>query len=267
MRGAVNEVECLLSSGAKPLLVDKNGQTPLKFIYKLEIIKKLLDHGIDPNVLYETCRCLLVDYFSQIPPACPLKVLFLGHPSTGKTTLVESLKCEAIENLPEQCANVEPHTAGIIPTKFESKTYGPAVLYDFAGQPEFYASHEAVIQHLIAHIPPVYLLLVNMDETEELIIKQVLYWISFIENKCEQKTQRPHLIVIGSHADLVKNADQKIKCILNAIKSKVEKSKLRRISGWFTMDCREPCSKELKELQQKLKSISEQVQSFAKKNS
>ena len=266
MRGAVNEVECLLLSGAKPLLVDKNGQTPLKFIYKLEIIKKLLDHGIDPNVLYETCRGLLVDYFSQIPPACPLKVLFVGHPSTGKTTLVESLKCEAIEHLPEQCANVEPYTAGIIPTKFESKTYGPAVLYDFAGQPEFYASHEAVIQHLIAHIPSVYLLLVNMDETEEDIMKQVLYWISFIENKCEQKTLRPHLIVIGSHADLVENANQKIKHILNAIKSKVEKSKLRRISGCFTMDCREPCSKELNELQQKLKSISEQVQGVAKKN-
>ena len=266
MRGAVNEVECLLSSGAKPLLVDKNGQTPLKFIYKLEIIKKLLDHGIDPNVLYETCCGLLVDYFSQIPPACPLKVLFVGHPSTGKTTLVESLKCEAIEHLPEQCANVEPHTAGIIPTKFESKTYGPAVLYDFAGQPEFYASHEAVIQHLIAHIPPVYLLLVNMDETEELIMKQVLYWISFIENKCEQKTLRPHLIVIGSHADLVENANQKIKHILNAIKSKVEKSKLRCISGCFTMDCREPCSMQLTELQQKLKSISEQVQGIAKKN-
>ena len=266
MRGAVSEVECLLSSRANPLLVDKNGQTPLKFIYKLEIIRKLLDHDIDPNLFYDTCHGLLVNYFSQIPPACPLKVLFVGDPSTGKTTLVESLKCEAIEHMPEQCANVELHTAGIIPTKFESETYGPAVLYDFAGQPEFYASHEAVLQHLIAHIPPVYLLLVNVDEAEEDIMKQMLYWISFIENKCELKNLRPHLIMIGSHADLVENANQKIKHILNAIKRKIEKSKLRRISGCFTMDCRQPCSEELNELQQKLKSISEQVQGVAKKN-
>ena len=267
MRGAVNEVECLLSSRANPLLVDKNGQTPLKFIYKLDIIRKLLDYGIDPNLLYDTCRGLLVNYFSQIPPACPLKVLFVGDPSTGKTTLVESLKCEAIEHMPEQCTNVELHTAGIIPTKFESKTYGPAVLYDFAGQPEFYASHEAVLQHLIAHIPPVYLLLVNVNETEEDIMKQILYWISFIENKCELKTLRPHLIIIGSHADLVENAYQKIKHILDATKSKIEKSKLRRIlSDCFTMDCRQPCSKELNELRQKLKSISEQVQDVAKEN-
>ena len=37
------------------------------------------------------------------------------------------------------------HTAGIIPSTYESNYYGRVLFYDFAGDPEYYSSHVRIL--------------------------------------------------------------------------------------------------------------------------
>ena len=43
---------------------------------------------------------------------------------------------------------VPPHTAGIVPSIHVNKQYGRVLFYDFAGDPEYYSSHAAILEKL-----------------------------------------------------------------------------------------------------------------------
>ena len=51
--------------------------------------------------------------------------------------------------------------AGIIPSSYDSKSFGMTVWYDLAGQSEYYASHEAVLHTIMSSSSPLLLLLVT----------------------------------------------------------------------------------------------------------
>ena len=42
-----------------------------------------------------------------------------------------------------------------------------------------------------------------MHEENEIMKKNIIYWLSFIENQCTSVVNKPHVIIVGSHADLV----------------------------------------------------------------
>lgn len=72
--------------------------------------------------------------------------------------------CHVDQNGVVQDSDPNVHTAGIIPNLFESNEYGLVTFCDFAGQQEYYAGHEAVIQTIVRNTPPIsYLLLVNVS--------------------------------------------------------------------------------------------------------
>ena len=92
-----------------------------------------------------------------------LKVIVLGNPGVGKSTLIEAVKTEASPALKHalspktklvRSGEIPQHTAGIVPTSFHSKYLGHAVFYEFAGQTEYYSSHAAVMENLILTTPP-----------------------------------------------------------------------------------------------------------------
>ena len=253
---ATEVVEYLLSHGnADHSVKDLKEQTPLMFASEPQVIRVLLDHGADLSHLYKAYH----DFFerhqsSGDPLPTPVRILVLGNASNGKTTLIESLKCEKGEDTQE----VESHTAGIIPTNFESDVYGFVTLYDFAGQHEYYASHEAILHNVISSSPPVILLVVNISEPDEDIRRQLLYWLSFIEN---QRTLKAHLIVIGSHADLVCHCcdpPQRVEAMIQSFKSKLSTMPVG-FSSSVAMDCREPTSCGINELRRQLKTSSDQL--------
>ena len=233
----------LLSTGkVGPSVTAKNSdrQTPVMLTDDIELIRELLKHGADPHPLYQRYEKFFKECSSETPPPTPFNVLVLGNASTGKTTLIESLKEE--EKLVVQNTSPDAHTAGIIPNDFESKEYGLVTFYDFAGQHEYYASHEAVIRTIVRSTPPAIILLVDISESEEKIMQKILYWLSFISNQFPTVTSKPHLIITGSHADVYvadcgRNLHTKMKSIIDSIKSQLEESTAKFIA-FVTMDCR-----------------------------
>ena len=80
-----------------------------------------------------------------------MRVFVVGHVDSGKSTLIEStsLKREGLLSSwnPVSEATVPPHTIGIIPTIHYSVTIGRVLFYDFAGDPEYYSSHSAIMAY------------------------------------------------------------------------------------------------------------------------
>ena len=114
------------------------------------------------------------------PPQTPVKLLIVGDPLVGKTTLIQSLQNEYSEKIITENFDC---TAGVVPSNFISKVYGEVTFYDLAGQPEYYASHDAVIHSTVKDLPPIVLIIVNLTEEEREILDQIHYWIIFIANR------------------------------------------------------------------------------------
>ena len=258
-------IEYLLSKSNSELSVaDNEGQTPIMLTTDLNITKILLKHGADATPLYEMHHAF---FKTKTPPSTPLNVLVVGNASMGKTTLIESLKNESCETV---LAEPELHTAGIIPNDFESKMYGSTIFFDFAGQHEYYASHEAVVHNIIKHSPPVILLLINITESKNDIWKKMVYWTTLIEGRCTTLREKPHLIVVGSHLDQVKepdstNAQETLRILIDFLQSKLEKSPLRFITH-IAMDCRQSQSLEITKLRQVLQESSAKLRDKAVMN-
>ncbi len=195
------------------------------------LIQLLFEHKINPNVMY-TAHSKFFNNKVE-PPQIPVTMLFIGDSMTGKTTLINSLKKEANYEVSEQ----EPErTAGVVSSSFRSQKYGLVTAYDFAGQREYYASHEAMMQSIVRKSPPIVLLNVKLTDPQETIMSKIFYWSNFINNRLTTLSSGSHLIIIFSHADQVSDPLMYSKCI--------HKTVLPSLSKLFTdvhsipMDCR-----------------------------
>ena len=256
---SVELVNYLLFDGkADLLLADNEGQTPLMFTTNPALIKVLLHHGADPQPLYKSFAQYFRDHSSENPPPTPQKILVVGNAGAGKTSLIQSLESEGRKI---KGSNEPQPTAGIVPTNFQSDIYGPVIWYDFAGQKEYYASHEAILHNLIAFSSPVILLVADISGNEANIRQHLLYWLAFF-SKCISARDKPHLIVIGSHADIVMkesiDPNLKLQQILKNITKRFESLRIKLV-GRIPMDCRESRSSGITELQERLKSSSSQL--------
>ena len=174
-------------------------QTPIVLTTDREIVQLLLDNGAKSDTLYKMHDDFFREFGLSSPPEMPVSILVVGDPFTGKTTLVSSLKKEKEGTKSETLHR----TAGIVPNDFKSKEYGQVIMYDFAGQPEYYASHNAIIHAIIKKLPPVVVLVVDLTYPIDHTVKAVNYWSSFISNRLQSLTDRAHLYVICSHAVVV----------------------------------------------------------------
>ena len=190
---------------------------------------------------------------SEKPPPTPVKLLVIGDPSVGKTTLIHSLRNECVES---SCPEFE-HTAGVVPTKFSSIIYGEVTFYDFAGQREFYASNDVVIHDIIKSSPPIVLVLVNLTDSMRRMEDQTHYWIYFVENRFHTTLKdKAHMIVVCSHADVLQsqgnNPAMKV-CELRRTIAKQVDGKTIALKGVIYIDCRRSISEEIDRLKEMLK--------------
>ena len=250
----------LQSTQVDPSLMNKQGQTPIMLASHHETMKSLIEHGADPQPLYKLHHNFFQMFSLEKPPSTPVKVLAIGHPSVGKTTLTLLLKNKGDSTL---SLHTGGPTAGVVPVDIDSEIFGTVTVYDFAGQPEYYASHDAVIHCTLKNSPPIILILVNLRDQIQIIMDQIHFWCNFISNRCALLTDKAHLILIGSHADVLeangKSPSDKMEKLLSMCKPVFQTSPVD-LKGCLHMNCTQPDSTKLHEIQMLLKQSTSEIQ-------
>ena len=186
------------------------GLSPIQSTSNSLIVHELVRFGANPKES-EIMNSSSIPVDTKHPPQPVLKVFIVGNSSVGKSTLAAALQKESLRffetfSSSKKVSGVEEKTAGIIPHEFDSRIYGQVTLYDFAGHREFYGSHAALIQTSADVSPPTFLLVVDLRESYDDFKQSILYWLSFIENQySDSTTEIPHIIIVGSHVDVLKS--------------------------------------------------------------
>ena len=218
----------LTNTRINPNTKNDHYQSPLSLAKSKEVIKLLIQHGADSKDVYTHHRKILGNVFSKDPLKSPVKMFVIGHGGEGKSTLIEAMEHEPTVWAPlmnvfvrlREVDGVDQRTAGIVPRVFKSRFYGEVIFYDFAGQEAYYSSHAAVIKTSVDTCPPVFILVIGIHRDDTAITHSILYWLGIITNQCGKMEGKAPLIVVGSHADLVKEsaeADRKKQIISQAV--------------------------------------------------
>lgn len=239
----INVVKVLLEKAKiSASIPGPNGQTPIQITYDYDVVKNLIRHGANPKEAQ-------VNIFPNIPPQqledTIVRILVVGDPSSGKSTLVEALKTQprGFLGMPPRgrITDVEPYTAGIIPHDIKNNPeFGHVLLFDFAGHSEYYSSHSVVIDSVCAS-PPIFIVVVDLSKDEERIKLRLHFWIQFIENNRPSFVSKPHIVVVGSHDDILTGYDinyrqRMIANIRKFAKEAIESTSLQ-FSGFFHVNC------------------------------
>ena len=237
--GHIHIVQYLLSTGKmNPSAKNKYGKTPVDYASRCS-------HSYDLLKLFKS--------FPQCEKKFPVhtytKLVLTGYSGAGKTTISQLILLLANKVgffSRRRVTDVECFTAGIIPLHVESKVneVGNMVIYDFAGQQEYYSSHAAVLERIMRNSAAIFVCIVDLSQCMEKISDSVHYWISFIENACSSAQGSSHVIIVGSHADRVKSS-RELKDKSSLVESTVE-SRVKQLTygGFVSMNCRLSKAKE-----------------------
>ena len=182
------------------------------------------------------------------------RLFVIGNPGAGKSSLVETLKKEGyFESFRRVTKDSVPlHTAGIIPSVYKSKRYGRVLFYDFAGDPEYYSSHAAILENIASSSKGdnIFIIVINLSK-DHVRIKDILgYWFSFVQNQ-KFNGRNPSLVVIGSHCDLLDR--ETIRASEKMFQQFRESFGLS--FSFFLLDCCKPQSREISELTNEIASL------------
>ena len=221
-------VQYLLSTGrVNPLTKNKYGDTALYFASGNYDIIKLFEP-------FEECR-------TAFPVHTFTKLILTGDSGAGKTTTAKHLvhlASTASSDVPVDCvANVERYTAGIVPHHIQSEQLGNFVVYDFAGQQEYYSSHAAVLEQVMRRSAAMFVCLIDLCKSNESICQSLHYWLSFIDNACSTAEGRSHVLIVGSHADQVASSVEEKSSLLQTIIA-TRRVKRQEYVGCIAMNCR-----------------------------
>ena len=243
-------VEALLLLNAPIMLRNASGKTSRDLA--TGEIKSLLDTYIKENKskIYNTLREHAKKKYSTAEPITRLFVI--GNPCAGKSSFVETMKREGFFQFGKVSESSVPlHTAGIVPSIYVSKHYGRVLFYDFAGDPEYYSSHAAILENIASSRKGdnIFIIVVDLREDVHTIRNSLHYWFSFVQH--QKFSGNNNIIIIGSHSDLV--VKQKIE-----EREKVFQYFFNNNCGpehkneYFKLDCCKPKSKKLKIIQDKI---------------
>ena len=233
----------LLSTGkVNPLAKNNEGKSPLDYASGLG--KRY--HLLKLFTSFPQCE-------RDFPVHTYTKLILTGYSGAGKTTISQLILLLASKQdtgffsrlSSGRVTDVECLTAGIVPLHVESKAdeLGNMVIYDFAGQQEYYSSHGAVLERIMRNSAAIFVCIVDLSQCMDKISESIHYWISFIENACSSAQGSSHVIIVGSHADLVESS-RELKEKSSLVEGIAEsRAKQLTYGGFVSMDCRESKTK------------------------
>ena len=284
--GLIRGLDC--GTKASPLVVDDDGNTPLHLASSNDhsgCVQALLQHNApilmrnksgktSRDVANGEAKVLLDEYFrgnkyklylhydalqkrakkSYSGAEYITRLFVIGNPGAGKSSLVETLKKEGFFQsfLRVTKDSVPLHTAGIIPSVYKSRHYGRVLFYDFAGDPEYYSSHAAILENIASSSKGdnIFIIVINLSE-DHVRIKDILgYWFSFVQNQ-KFNDRNPSLIAIGSHYDLLDR--ETIRASEKMFQQFEESSGLS--FSFFLLDCCKPQSRKIGRLTNEITSL------------
>ena len=257
-------VEKLLFEHDAPLFVrNKAGKSPVDVAKGNEVVSLFKKYRKEKSSRiqseYEKLQSIAKKKFSGEHTLT--RIFVVGYPRAGKSSLIEALKQEGLyywlfgAQLSE--ADVPPHTADIVPSVYTSSQYGRVVFYDFAGDPEYYSSHAAVLESLMSPGCNLFLAVVDLSEEKEVMTQKLGYWLSFISFHSKSSSVRSEVVVIGSHADVVESLGQNprdkmhhLEMIANKFCKQTQYMKLNPV---VSLDCCRPSTTSMSNLRDLLK--------------
>ena len=220
--GQAHCARLLLQKYEAPLFVrNTDGKTALdlaKLQRKQEIVTIYENHTSKLQLTYEQLDELAKQEFTGEKNLT--RIFVVGHPGAGKSTLVETIKKEGFFSY-FSTSTVAPHTAGIIPSTYDSSYYGRMILYDFAGDSEYYSSHAAIMESInTSKGSNIYLIVCDLSKGEEAAATKYSYWLSFLSYNIKQFSNMI-ILPVGSHADVInKTSVEQVLRVLDSVSQK-----------------------------------------------
>ena len=225
-----------------PNVTDEEGKTLLDLANDPKIIKLLLKHGARAANVYKEHSKLIGKLSSERPPHLPLSVLIIGDGGVGKSTLLKSfLSSKGFWSKLQKAKpvdGVDARTVGIIPYEIYTKEFGRIIYFDFAGQKEFYTSHCAILENAVQTSPPIIILCAKLVESEQAIIDSTYRWLTLVHNQCTNLKDKAHVIVVGSHADTVKEMGEDPQAKESIFAPIIKRFPKFEFKEFIPMDCR-----------------------------
>ena len=241
---------------------DTDGYTPLhlatRYLVEPDVVTFLLSR-IPPlklvNSVMEWKDChylhqlrIFMRCQTEYPLEAAFKIFVLGNHAAGKSTLVKVIENEITSVFGSFAGHwrniskdgVEPLTAGIVPVSVESRRLGQIVIYDMAGQYQYYSSHAALLRNLVSSSASMFLVVVSLNQSKEGIFRQLQYWNSFISNCCTS-AGKPLTVAVFSHADEVTEEKPEVKSS-DAVKALPHSEASSMFSEVVTIDSRKLAS-------------------------
>ena len=256
--GWAKQVRLLLFEYHAPVFIrNKAGKTALD-LAKDESIKKIFKEYISSEHKsiqqeYEKLQTLSLKKYSgnQIIT----RVFVIGNPGSGKSTLIESLKRKGVisSRLLVSQEDVPPHTAGIVPSLYQSKKTGRLLYYDFAGDGEYYSSHGAILE-MVSHSTVgtnVYVIVANLTKDGMTLCNEIGYWLTFISYHAMNVDSQHALkvVVVLSHSDCLTLADStnRLNSIKQYLRNQKDNCNMQKLSiiDILSSDCRRPRSSQV----------------------
>ena len=215
-----------------PFLKDNSGWTPasMAMVSFHRDVRAYLKNVADVESNFQTSIA------RGYSPVSVLNILVVGNSKAGKSTLVKALSSKSYLDFiySQPVKDVQSGTVGIVPSEIKDPTLGKLKIYDFAGEEEYHASHEVILQQI--HQPFV-ILVFDLSLPIKEIEKQYCYWSCILSNAVSRGLAYfIDVVIVGSHADVVKDLDL-IKTRLAQIISNQEIPRLQ-YCGVTCCDCR-----------------------------
>ncbi len=252
----IEVVELLLYKYGTPVMFKNKTGLTARDVAATDEVKDIIDNYLPSNN---------EEIYSQSRLSSVMQVFVVGHPGSGKTTLVKALqsctgwKYFLVRKVSEQ--DIDLHTAGIIPSRHSlGGDSGEVMFYDFAGDPEYYSSHAAILEVLSSPGCHVFLLVVDLSRDQDQLRQQLGHWITFISNNSKHPQGRSVVLIIGSHADVVKAQRQDPNATLACIRAFTfdqcnQLSGNLQVEDAFELDCRNLYSTNISKVLQRLKDL------------